>query len=158
MFYIYHIPGVKIGCSTQPKKRVEKQGYSSYEILEEHSCIDSASKRELELQKEYGYKLDTSPYWLSVQNRRKWSDEDRKKSQQTLKRNGFFNDWYKKGNRARMKGVVMLDKETYQPIKEFKCIADAARYLNKKGNTSVISACCRGIKSSIYGYKWKYKD
>lgn len=54
-YYIYHIPGVKIGCTVEPERRVKRnQQYDYYEILEEHTCIDTASKRELELQKEYG--------------------------------------------------------------------------------------------------------
>ena len=47
-YYIYHIPGVKIGCTTEPKNRVEKQGYTEYEILEEHTDIYLVSERERE--------------------------------------------------------------------------------------------------------------
>ena len=62
MYYIYHIKGVKIGVSTKPENRVNKQGYSDYEILEEHTDIDEVSKRERELQKEYGYRVDELLY------------------------------------------------------------------------------------------------
>jgi len=55
MYYIYHIPNIKIGCSTQPKERVERQGYTEFEILETHTDIYKAAKREKELQKKYGY-------------------------------------------------------------------------------------------------------
>lgn len=57
-YYIYHIPGVKIGCSLKPRRRVKGQGYTEYEIIEEHTDIDLASQREIELQKQYGYRLD----------------------------------------------------------------------------------------------------
>ena len=68
MYYIYHIPGIKIGCTTNPKQRVEKrQGYAKYEILETHTDINIASKREIELQQEYGYKIDATPYSQSYQ-------------------------------------------------------------------------------------------
>lgn len=67
MYYIYHIPGVKIGCSTEPAKRVAKQGFTDYTILEEHSCIYEVSKREHELQREWGYPVDISPYYNSRQ-------------------------------------------------------------------------------------------
>jgi hypothetical protein len=67
MYYIYHIPGIKIGCSEEPAIRVAKQGYTSYTILEEHTDIYVASRREHELQKEYGYPVDDSPYWNSRQ-------------------------------------------------------------------------------------------
>jgi len=64
-FYIYHIHGIKIGLTRNLKSRVEKmQGYGphQYEILEEHTCIDKASDRELELQRDYGYKVDEQLY------------------------------------------------------------------------------------------------
>jgi hypothetical protein len=58
MYQIYHIPGIKIGCSKNAKKRVLSQGYSDFEIIEEHSSKIVAGNRELELQKIYGYRLD----------------------------------------------------------------------------------------------------
>ena len=59
MYYIYHIPNVKIGCTNNPKKRIVKdQGYSEYEILETHDCLDTASDREIELQIQYFGKRD----------------------------------------------------------------------------------------------------
>ena len=42
-YYIYHIEGVKIGVSNNPKERVKRQGFSNYEILEEHTCIYEVS-------------------------------------------------------------------------------------------------------------------
>ena len=65
MYYIYHIPKKKIGVTSNPKIRVEKiQGYKprEYEILLETEDIDEVSKKEIELQKQYGYKIDTQLY------------------------------------------------------------------------------------------------
>jgi len=63
MYYIYHIPGIKIGCtSREPAKRVKEQGYSEFEILEAYYTPGIAATRELELQKEYGYKIDNVLY------------------------------------------------------------------------------------------------
>ena len=67
MYYIYHIPGVKIGCAKNPKARIKRQGYTHFEILEEHSCIFEASRREIQLQKERGYPIDQKPYWKVCQ-------------------------------------------------------------------------------------------
>lgn len=68
IYYIYHIPGVKIGCTDNVKRRVVRvQGYDNYEILEEHTDIYEASDREIQLQKEYGYKVDTNPYYKVIQ-------------------------------------------------------------------------------------------
>jgi hypothetical protein len=70
MYYIYHIPTApKIGTSINPKLRVKRQGYTDFEILEEHTCIYEASRRELELQKEYGYPVDISPYYNTIRIR-----------------------------------------------------------------------------------------
>ena len=64
-YYIYHIPGKKIGVTCDLNNRVTvQQGYSSdeYEILEESEDVDFISSKELELQKEYGYRVDMVPY------------------------------------------------------------------------------------------------
>jgi NTP pyrophosphatase (non-canonical NTP hydrolase) len=64
-YIIYHIPGKKIGVTNDLYNRVEQQqGYEvgEYEILESSNDIDYISKREIELQKEYGYKVDLIPY------------------------------------------------------------------------------------------------
>ena len=64
-YTLYHIPGKKIGVTNDLYNRVEcQQGYEvgEYEILESSEDIDYISKRELELQKKYGYKVDMKPY------------------------------------------------------------------------------------------------
>mgnify|MGYP005820380045 FL=1 len=64
-YAIYHIPGIKIGVTNNVKNRVEdQQGYNEgeYEILEMSDDIDYISKRELELQSKYGYRVDRKPY------------------------------------------------------------------------------------------------
>lgn len=66
MHYIYHIPGIKIGATKQPEIRVKEQGYSEYEILETHTDVYIASNREIELQRQYGYKIDVIPYWKTL--------------------------------------------------------------------------------------------
>ena len=65
IYYIYHIPGKKIGVTCDLNNRVTaQQGYApdEYEILETHKDIDVVSNRELELQKAYGYKVDHRLY------------------------------------------------------------------------------------------------
>jgi hypothetical protein len=66
MFTLYHIEGVKIGCSKNLKRRINEQGFNNFEILEEHTDIYLASAREIELQKQYGYKVDKIPYYESI--------------------------------------------------------------------------------------------
>ena len=52
--------------------------------------------------------------------------------------------------------IIMCDKITHQPIKEFDSAKTASKYLNKT-NGSHITACCKGKLPSAYGYYWKYK-
>ena len=64
-YCIYHVPGVKIGVTNNIKYRVEQQqGYrqDEYEILEMSDDINYISKKELYLQKLYGYRVDEKPY------------------------------------------------------------------------------------------------
>ena len=65
MYYLYHIPGKKIGVTRNLKNRVTlMQGYkeTEYEVLEQSHDIDYISDREIELQKSYGYKVDLKKY------------------------------------------------------------------------------------------------
>jgi NTP pyrophosphatase (non-canonical NTP hydrolase) len=64
-YKVYHIPGRKIGCTKNIKKRVEEeQGYKpgEYEILFETDNIKEAAKAERTLQQDLGYKVDIKPY------------------------------------------------------------------------------------------------
>ena len=65
MYYLYHIPGKKIGVTRNLNTRVTLvQGYKEgeYEVLEQSDDIDFISDREIELQKSYGYKVDRKLY------------------------------------------------------------------------------------------------
>ena len=65
MYYLYHIPGKKIGVTRNLNTRVTlMQGYKEgeYEVLEQSDDIDFISDREIELQKSYGYKVDRKLY------------------------------------------------------------------------------------------------
>jgi len=69
MYYIYHIDGVKVGCTKNPTKRIiVQQGYSDFEILAKTKCIDEASKLEFEWQNKLGYKNDIRTYKQTINN------------------------------------------------------------------------------------------
>ena len=77
MYYIYHIPQRnKIGATDNLARRMKQHKWSgTYEVLESHTDKAVASKRERELQKQYGYRQDTVSYefitQLGRQNARK---------------------------------------------------------------------------------------
>ena len=65
MYYLYHIPGKKIGVTRDLNTRVTLiQGYkpSEYEVLDQSEDIDYISNLEIELQKSYGYRVDRKLY------------------------------------------------------------------------------------------------
>ena len=64
-YYLYHIPGKKIGVTRDLNKRVTlTQGYKpeEYEVLDQSEDIDYISKKEIELQQSYGYRKDHKLY------------------------------------------------------------------------------------------------
>ena len=64
-YYLYHIPGKKIGITKDLKKRVEEQqGYDKdeYDIIMQTDDIAKISEYELFLQELYGYRVDEVPY------------------------------------------------------------------------------------------------
>ena len=64
-YYIYHIPGQKIGMTCNLNKRVElEQGYkkNEYDVLFSSRDINKTSWMERQLQKFYGYKVDRQLY------------------------------------------------------------------------------------------------
>ena len=64
-YYLYHIPGKKIGVTRDLNSRVvEQQGYDldEIEVLDQSTDIDYISDREIELQQSYGYKVDRKKY------------------------------------------------------------------------------------------------
>ena len=65
MYYLYHVPGVKIGVTTNLEDRVERQqGYypDEYEVIMSTTDIDLVSEKERQLQKALGYKVDMKLY------------------------------------------------------------------------------------------------
>jgi len=64
-YYLYHIPGKKIGVTRNLEERVHKQqGYKEgeYTILAESKDITKISNLEIEMQKAFGYKVDRQLY------------------------------------------------------------------------------------------------
>ena len=65
MYYLYHIPGEKIGVTTNLEDRVERQQGCyphEYEVIMSTTDIDLISEKERQLQKAYGYRVDMKLY------------------------------------------------------------------------------------------------
>jgi hypothetical protein len=186
MYYIYHIQGVKIGCTSDIKARMKQQSFNKYEILEEHSDVYLASDREIELQKKYGYVVDNLPYWKSRESRlNNCSKESKSKggkiggkiagpiNGKKLVESGKWAEisklgitkaleqgFYKIGNK-RMKelysiAVLVYEKDTNKFIGEYKSYKDVERDLNVP--TGNICNVLKGRQKSAGGYTFKYKN
>jgi hypothetical protein len=157
MYYIYHIPNVKIGCTKNPSNRIKQQTSNDYEILETHTDIHIASQREIELQKQYGYSIDKSTYKQSIENdagkqdiagrasaTKQWK-ENRDRELEKCSKGGKVN--------AELNGkpVIMCDMNG-NAIKEFKNRADAANFVN--GFKSTLVGTINKQNRSYKGYKW----
>jgi len=158
MYYIYHIPGIKIGCTKNPNNRLRQQNAKSYEILETHSDITIASQREIELQKEYGYKVDTSTYYDST---KKFKLDNVKKAGRASatkswkeNRDRELQKSYKGGQVSRekfSKTTIMCDINGNH-ITTFKNRKDAARYV--KGFAAPLTNTLNHPTKTYKGYKW----
>jgi hypothetical protein len=176
-YYIYHIEGVKIGCTVNPNIRPKKQGYTNYSILEEHIDVYIASDREIELQKQYGYKVDTIPYWKTLKIATK---EGRLKGGQKGGEWSIISGHIKKLNSLGGKAIAKINKENGHEIKwrtkgniansiiveqrdisgniinEFKSAREADRQTGI--NQSSIIKCCKGKVKKAGGYTFNYKN
>ena len=64
-YHLYHIPGVKVGVTTNLTERVEnQQGYHrwEYEVIMSTDDIDRISEWEIKFQKHLGYRVDRQLY------------------------------------------------------------------------------------------------
>lgn len=178
MYFIYHIPGIKIGCTNKPYRRIEsEQKQLKYEILEQHDDIMFASKREIELQKQYGYRVDTIPYYESIRRINKASkiahktinfkkdidwDARNKKIDFDKRAKKMGNQLLDRLDNMRLLAakqnsipVIAYDKKTLNVIGEYNSYVEAAKDLNL--HAAAISAICRGVYKSTKNYTFKNK-
>ena len=57
--------------------------------------------------------------------------------------------------KKQMRPVIQLSKDG-RPLREFECMADAARYVG--GRIGNIWSCCRSEYKTCMGYRWMYKE
>lgn len=80
--------------------------------------------------------------------RGKWTEEQIKNYPSRFKQP----DWADKCK----KSVIMLDKHTLVPIKEFGSVTEAAYFVNR--TQASISICLSKENATCGGYKWKFKN
>jgi len=95
---------IKIGVDCKYPRRIKIQKISDVQILEVHTCVYEVSKREQELQRQYGVRVDNTPYYVTYFANR--TEEKRRSA----------TEW-QIGREAINKGIPHLD-ETKQKIRE----------------------------------------
>ena len=158
MFTIYHIPGVKVGCTNRsPEIRVKEQGYFQFEILEVLGDLSTASERELYWQIKLGYKKDNIQYLTTLKMQPLGTIASNKPEAKLKKITSIKNSKkFKLARREPRRGKVILQFDKFGCfIAEWNKIKDAAKAYNCSGE--VISTCCRGRQKTAAGFIWKYK-
>lgn len=179
-YYVYHIPNFiqkdgsigKIGTSVNPKTRVRKQKYTDYEILFVTENKDEAAAKEIELQKEYGYRVDTIKYnefdygyWGKINGKKVGSIYGTIQGRKNVESGHLAKVRKGSGRRAVASGQVKKMQETnckkvlVQSMdgtfsKEYDALKIACNELNlHQGNASSVA---RGERNSTSGYKLNY--
>jgi sporulation protein YlmC with PRC-barrel domain len=129
MYYIYHIPGKKIGCTDNLDRRATEYKLGALEVLETHDCIYKASDRERELQAKYNYKVDSNPYWWVVQVQQPKANSPEAIAKKKITLSEIFNQEEYKENRSRnMKELYIqypdLNKGKNHPMHGVKRIGE----------------------------------
>ena len=175
MYTIYHIPGIKVGCSIQPDRRVKSQGYNSYEVLEVCSTKEEASEREIYWQVKLGYGRDCHvPYSTTLKLVAiAATPEVRAKVRATQK----VSEVWKESNKARSQKLntpesvakrVAKTREKIKPVLQYERNKQGV-FLKEWPSASAaelelgiskfdIQACCRGNQKMAKGFIWKYKN
>ena len=196
IYTIYHIPKFvypkcgsigKVGVSYRLTKRINQnlknslEGFTKWEVLEEHTDVYEVSDREQELQKQYGYKVDKVPYWKTIKIATKESTSKGGKIGgkiagklavesgnllKAAKKGGKTpSTWHVKSDhmkrmgklasKALKKPILQYDKDK-NFIKEWECATYAANTLNL--HVSTITKVCKGKFKQTGGYIFKYKE
>ena len=159
MYYIYHIPGKKIGCTKNVDSRLRQQNSINYEILETHTDIHIASQREIELQKQYGYKVDKTTYYNStkefkIETVKKAGKESAKKSWKKNRDREL--EKCSKGGKANAQKNSKITQQcdlNWNVLNTFSSSKEAAKAINGFPST------LRGAivtKGTYRGFRWKY--
>ena len=172
MYTIYHVPGIKVGCSIQPDRRVKSQGYNFYEVLQVCNTKEEASEREIYWQNKIGYGRDCNiPYSATLKLVAiAATPEVRAKARATQK----VSEVWKASNKVRvekmktpeanakkalanLKPVLQYERNKQGAfIKEWPSMKEAGRTLGI--NPGDISSCIRNRQKTAGGFIWKYKN
>lgn len=171
MYYIYEIKGVKIGCTTDMVRRQKEQlSKGKMVVLEECTTIEEASRREIELQREKGYRANDYSYSQSVTNNKTVCHTPEAIKKRVNNRDYTIQSKLQKGTtkytkqmltpKARQKAINNTKKKIAAYTKAgtlykvWDCAEDAGKELNVK--RGVLYDTIAGRQKTSRGFVWKY--
>lgn len=160
MYTIYHIPGVKVGCTARdPKVRVKEQGHTRFEVLAETDDIETANELERLWQRRLGYRQDKRLYaGMTLMQEIANSLESKAKMLETRKTSEIWKQSRGKGlsvMMARVKKPVLQFTKAGDFIQEWPSASDAGRALGCTPQT--INMCLQGKTKTAKRFVWRYK-
>ena len=148
MYTIYHIPGIKVGCSKRVEARVKEQGHTQYEVLEVCSTIEQASEREIYWQNKLNYGKDNPTKYAHTLS----MTTNRNIIQATAKAIKHPNH-IAHTNKKSMETLQFDLKGNL--IQKWSSARKASKALNI--DHSRLTQCCRGYRIKTFkGFIWKY--
>lgn len=160
-YYVYEIPGVKVGCTNNFERRQKQQSkIGKMILLETYSTIEAASYREKQLQVEKGYDVDRVPYKHTPARIKAAAKPNiRKKAMKSIN----WEERNKKLKENARKGNLRNNKKTSKPVyqytidgkylKTYPSTMEAQRQLKITG----IAEAIRGVtQKTAGGYIWKH--
>lgn len=158
MYQLYHIKGIKWGCSKNLVKRLKQQGYSLVDVCEivEESNIDIASELEKEWNIRDGYSWNDSQDYRRV--KKMASIGGKATSANPINVNNFKKVASKNAVANSLKSRYKLQKVVLQYDLDGNFIKEwpGVRYVKTHTNICC-SKCVRGLKKTAGGYIWKFK-
>jgi len=154
MYYIYEIKGVKIGCTTDIQRRQKEQlSKGKMILLETHTNIEQASKRERQLQEEKGYRVDSNTFSHSVNNAKTVCHSKEAIKKRESKQNKI------EISRGRQRGIIAIDVIS-NSVYTFTGLGVMKRWMEDKHkhkfNLSGVYGNMKGKNNHYKGYRYKY--
>lgn len=179
MFTLYHIKGVKWGCTNNLKERLRAQGYTESDVCETIEVVDiiTATQMEEELNKRDMYGWNPSQNYIRVvragRKRGPFKPEEYKKGGSVGGKShvtsGRWEEWRKNGvKRAaelKRRPVLVICKDTNDIHSEWKSITECCKILkldratvNAMLRTTEGTKVKRRIPKAHHGFTFRYKS
>ena len=162
-YYLYHIPGLKIGVTSNIQKRViDQQGYKAgeYEILASSDDKDVISEMEFNHQRSFGYETDRQSYSQATKERQPYAGDKPNVTNQTVtfpcpvvKLENWITDRLPLSIKLPNESIATVTK---QNVDEFMKAVDTSQWRNERCyiyNKKLIDICKQKEKGGSNDYR-----